>query len=108
MSGILSINGHMDGFSGTISLGASSGMLRLNSNTAGSSDVNTGSSNARFDLGTSTGTLANRNGDITVNLGGLQGGSYTTLQGRRSGRGSTATTYVIGALNTDTQFQERL
>ncbi len=100
INNILTIGGDMGNFTGTISMGTSGGMLRLN----GSTNGNYGSSTALFDLGTSTATLSNRNGGLTVNLGGLQGGSGTTLQGRQSGSDVTATTYVIGALNMDTVF----
>lgn len=46
-----------------------------------------------FDIGTSTATVANRNGGITVNFGGLNGGSGTFLQGRQAGSGNTSSTY---------------
>lgn len=104
LNGILSINGDMSGFSGTISWGSSSGMVRLNSNTSSSSDVNRGSSNTLFDLGSASGKLVNRNGDITIDLGAISGGANTQLSGRQSGSGATATTYRVGSLNTSTVF----
>lgn len=101
---ILSINGSMSGFSGTLAFGGSSGMLRLNSNGSGANDVNFGSSAAHFDLGTAGATLNNRNGAITIHLGAVSGGPNTHLNGRQTGSGATATTYVVGALNTSTTF----
>ena len=104
LNGILSINGSMSGFSGSLSLGNSSGTVRLNSNSAGSSDVNFGSANALFDLGSAGAALNNRNGNLTIQVGALAGGSNTKLRGRQTDSGPTATTYVIGALSTDTTF----
>ncbi len=100
LGGILTIGGDMSGFGGTLALGTSNGMIRLNGNT----NANTGSPAAVFDLGSGTGRLANRNGDTIIHLGTLQGGVNTTLQGRQSGSGDTASTYVVGALGTDTAF----
>jgi autotransporter-associated beta strand protein len=104
LAGILSINGRMDGFSGTLAFGNSSGMLRLNSNSIGTNDVNTGSPNAHFDLGTAAGRLNNRNGNITIHLGALSGGPGTFLSGRQSGSGESTTTYLVGAKNLSTTF----
>jgi len=104
LNGILSINGSMSGFAGTIAFGSSSGMLRLNSNSSGANDVNFGSAAAHFDLGTAGATLNNRNGDITIHLGAVSGGVNTHLNGRQSGSGATATTYIVGGLNTSTTF----
>ena len=104
LNGILSINGSMSGFSGSLNLGAISGTVRLNSNSSGLNDVNLGSASALFDLGTAGATLNNRNGNLTIQLGALAGGPNTKLRGRQTGSGSTATTYVIGALNTDATF----
>ncbi len=108
VQGILSLNGPMAGFSGTISFGAGSGMLRLNANTSGSSDVNTGSARAHFDLGSAGATLNNRNGGITIHLGAVSGGANTHLNGRQSGSGNTTTTYVVGELNSSTTFSGSL
>ncbi|MBB5350570.1 autotransporter-associated beta strand protein [Haloferula luteola] len=102
--GILSLRGPMDTFSGTLQWGAGSGMLRLNAGTTAATDINHGSSHTHFALGTASGRLANRNGDLTAEIGALSGGSTTVLQGRQSGSGATATTYRIGALNLDTCF----
>ncbi len=104
LEGILSINGRMEDFSGSLSLGGSSGMLRLNSNSSAAADVNTGSAAARFDLGSAGATLTNRNGDIAIHLGALSGGPGTHLNGRQSGSGPTATTYIVGEAGLSTVF----
>ncbi len=104
VAGMLSINGTMDGFSGTISFGSGSGNLRLNSNSSGSADVNHGSPNALFDLGSGSATLNNRNGGITLHLGAVSGGANTHLSGRQSGNGQTSTTCYVGELGTDATF----
>ena len=104
VAGILSINGAMSGFSGTINLGAGSGMLRLNSNSAGSSDVNFGSATTHFALGSGSARLTNRNGGLTIELGAVSGGPNTILSGRQSASGTTATVYRVGALGSDTTF----
>lgn len=104
VSGILSINGAMGAYSGTIAFDSGSGMLRLNSNSSGSNDVNFGSASAHFDLGSGAATLANRNGNISIHIGALTGGPNTHLNGRQSGSGSTATTYIIGGKNLTTVF----
>ena len=65
-----------------------------------------GSSNAAFDLGTSTGKIFNRNGGITVQLGSLTGGPSTAISGASTY--ANLTTYVIGALNTDSTFNGKI
>ncbi|WP_367873303.1 autotransporter-associated beta strand repeat-containing protein [Luteolibacter sp. Populi] len=104
LNGILSINGSMSGFSGTVAFGNSSGMLRLNSNSSAANDVNFGSAATHFDLGSGNATLTNRNGDIAIHLGALSGGANTHLNGRQSGSGATSTTYIVGELNSSTTF----
>jgi autotransporter-associated beta strand protein len=104
LAGILSINGRMDGFSGAIQFGSGSGMLRLNSNSIGTNDVNTGSPFTHFNLGTASAHLVNRNGGQTIDLGALSGGPSTRLSGRQSGSGNTSTTYRVGAKNLPTTF----
>ena len=108
LQGILSINGSMSEFSGSILFGSSSGMLRLNSNSLAGADVNRGSARALFDLGTAAGKLVNRNGDGVFELGALAGGANTNLGGRQSGSGNTSSTYRIGALNTSTLFAGKI
>ncbi len=104
VNNILSINGSMSGFTGTFSFGAGSGTVRLNSNSSGSADVNFGSPNAHFDLGSGSAYLNNRNGNITIHLGAVSGGPNTHLYGRQSGSDATVTRYIVGALNTSTTF----
>jgi autotransporter-associated beta strand protein len=89
------VAGNMDQFQGTFEMGLSAGLVRLNGD---------GSSQAVFDIGASSGTLGNRNGGITVNFGGLEGGPNTTLEGRQGGSGPTTSTYVVGALNQNQTF----
>ncbi len=104
VAGILSINGRMDGFSGTLDFGDGSGMLRLNSNSSGANDVNSGSAGAHFDLGAAGARLNNRNGNIAIRLGAVSGGPGTFLSGRQSGSGETTTTYIVGEKNLSTVF----
>ncbi|MEO5917331.1 MAG: autotransporter-associated beta strand repeat-containing protein [Luteolibacter sp.] len=100
-SNLLTIQGPMDSFLGTINMGTSAGTLRLNGNI----NATYGSPTAAFDLGTGIAKLCNRNGDITVEFGAISGGSNTTLQGRQSGSTATSTsTYLIGGRNTDAVF----
>jgi autotransporter-associated beta strand protein len=93
--GFLTFAGNMDGFQGTFEMGNSAGSVRFNGD---------GSGQALFDIGTSNAWFENRNGGVTVNFGGLAGGPQTTLGGRQSGSGATTSTYVVGALNTNTTF----
>jgi autotransporter-associated beta strand protein len=89
------IVGNMDQFQGTFEMGGSAGLVRLDGD---------GSSQAVFDIGSSSGDLANRNGNITANFGGLEGGPNTVLQGRQAGSGATTSTYIVGALNENQTF----
>ena len=100
LGGILTLEGGMSGFAGTLSLGSNGAMLRLN----GSGSSNLGSASAHFALGAGSGRLVNRNGGLTFELGALSGGSSTVLAGRQTGSGATATVYRVGALNLDTTF----
>ena len=87
------LHGNTSAFAGTISLGASSGYLRLY--------TSLGSPQATFDLGTNTGRLTNRDGNATVELGALTGGAGTTLSGASA---ANPVTYRIGATGNDTTF----
>lgn len=98
---VFTFSGNTAGFIGTIDLGANGGQFRFNS---GGGNNATGNAGAAFNLGTSTGSMVNRNGNITINLGSLSGGSATTLSGRSNGSGATSTTYSIGGLGTDSIF----
>lgn len=104
VAGIVSLNGRMDGFAGTLDWGSGSGMLRLNANSLASADVNLGSPVAHFALGSASGRLVNRNGGLVIDLGALSGGPSTLLSGRQTGSGETSTTYRVGALGLDTIF----
>jgi fibronectin-binding autotransporter adhesin len=102
--GVLTINRAFEaGFTGTIALGGSAGLFRLN---AGGSDPCKGSPYATFDLGTGTAALVNRNGSsygtLEYFLGALAGGPNTQLRGsENTGAGNT---YVIGDKNLNTTF----
>lgn len=97
-SNLLTLGGSMANFSGDLSLGASTGLVRLYGNT--------GSANTAFNLGSSTVTLFTRNGGSSFNLGSLTGSGGTTLSGASSA--TTLTTYTIGALDTSTTFHGRI
>jgi autotransporter-associated beta strand protein len=97
-SSLWTVAGTWTGFSGRISFGGGSLKMRLN----GTTNTNFGSTAVAIDLGSNNAQLMNRNG-ITVNLGSLEStGANTQLQGAQTG--TTASTYSIGALNTDTTF----
>jgi autotransporter-associated beta strand protein len=76
-------------------MGTSSGLVRFDGDGGSSTD---------FDIGSSTGWFANRNGGAAVNFGALSGGPGTTLGGRQAGSGATTSTYTVGALNTNATF----
>jgi autotransporter-associated beta strand protein len=104
-SSIFTLGGAMDAFLGTIRV-TGDGTLRLYSD---GTHFNVGSANAFFDLGSGNSVLENRNGEgLTYNLGALAGGSNSQLQGAQTGdtagNGGSASTYSIGALNTNTAF----
>jgi autotransporter-associated beta strand protein len=104
---VLGLNGSLAGFSGTISLGNSSGNLRFNSATNSNNCL--GSAAATFDLGTGSGTLSNLNGaGLTYDLGALLGGANTVLGGRSTNVGVGGTTYSIGANGSSTVFSGRI
>jgi len=95
------VNGDLDGVTGTISLNGitNSGVaFRFNS---GGGNTCTGSTNATFDLGTGTGELTDRNGGI-MNLGALMGGINTALVGQDADNG--VTTWTVGWNNLSTTF----
>lgn len=104
-----SFGGDLNGFSGTISFGTSSGTFQFNFRT--NNNPCTGSLAATFDLGTGTATLSNYNGaNLTYNLGGLAGGSNTILGGQitNSGVWPAGTTYSIGANGSSTVFSGKI
>jgi autotransporter-associated beta strand protein len=97
-SNLLTLGGSMASFTGDLSLGTSTGSVRLFGNT--------GSATTAFDLGSNNLRLYTRNGGSSFQLGSLTGGTNTTLSGADSA--STLTTYSIGALNTSTSFAGRI
>ena len=93
------VNGVLDGVTGTILLGTPNGAgLRFNS---GGGNSCFGSTNATFDLGTGTATLLCRNAG-TMNLGALSGASGTFLQGQDADTGTVI--WAIGYNNLSTIF----
>jgi len=95
---IFTPSGDWSGFAGTVTLIGNNPQYRLYGS-------NLGSAAAAYDLGTA-GNFFNRNGGITVQLGSLTGGAGTILSGATSG--AAVTTYVIGALNTDSTFNGKI
>ena len=107
--GRMILNGDISGFSGSLSLGSASGSLQFNSAT--NSNANLGSAAAAFDLGSGSVVVSNNNGaGLTYSFGALSGGGSTILAGRSSTTAvwPAATTYSIGAKNTDTVFSGRI
>ena len=100
-SGQFTPAGDWSGFTGTIVLTGSTAQCqcRFFGN-------NSGSASAAFDLGTNTGKIFNRNGNLTVQLGSLAGGAGTMLSGASAV--AAPTIYVIGALNADSVFSGRI
>ena len=91
--------GDWSGFSGTIFFTGVNAQMRIYGG-------NTGSAGATFDLGTNTGKLYNRNGNLTVQLGALAGGAGTTLSGANAV--VAPTTYMIGANSLDSTFAGKI
>ena len=90
--------GDWSGFAGTVTLTGNNPQYRLYGN-------NLGSAAAAYDLGTA-GNFFNRNGGITVQLGSLTGSAGAILSGATSV--AAATTYVVGALNTNSTFSGKI
>ena len=67
------------------------------------SSANISSTNAVWDLGSSTASIYTQAGGYTIYLGALFGGSGTSLSGASSASVGT-TTYVVGNLNTNCTF----
>jgi len=88
----------MSGFSGTNELGTSTGFYRFYGSV--------GSAAAAFDLGTSTATMLNRDGGVTIQLGSLAGGAGTTLSGASSINAPTI--YSVGGNNRNTTFAGKI
>jgi autotransporter-associated beta strand protein len=92
------LNGNWSAFAGTVN--HNTGYLRWYS---GSNCL--GSSNAAFNLGSSTGVMNIRNAG-TINLGALSGGAATVLTGASSVNAPTY--YVIGGRNVDSTYSGRI
>jgi autotransporter-associated beta strand protein len=92
---IYTVNGNLDGMTGTIHLATpGSALFRFNS---GGGNSCLGSTNATFDLGTNSAQLTDRNGGV-MSLGGLAGGSSNTIIIAQDA-GSGVTTWSIGGNN---------
>jgi len=104
VNNLFMFNGDLSGFSGTLSLGTSSGQFQFN--VATNKNPCTGSAAASFNLGTGSATLDNFNGsNLVYNLGALSGGPNTVLTGRSTNSASPpGTTYSIGANGSSTTF----
>lgn len=93
------INGDLNGFSGTVILGTPNGSgFRFNSS---GGNTSTGSTNATFDLSNTNALLLCRNPGV-IDLGALQGSQGAQI----SGPGSTAgiLTWSVGANNASTTY----
>lgn len=96
------VAGSWAGFSGRVQYGGSSARIRIN----GSTNTNFGSPVVAVDLGSGGGQIMNRNG-ATISFGSIEStGTNTVLAGTQTG--SIATTYSIGALNSNTTFAGRI
>ncbi len=98
---VLSLQSAATAFTGTVSLGNSSGgLLRFYQTGTG------GLPNGTMDVGTNTGIVENRLiGNGTLYFGAFTGGAGTKLTGSdQSASAGSLDTYVIGALNTDATF----
>lgn len=95
----ITVNGNLDGVTGTIQLITPNGSaFRFNS---GGGNTCFGSTNATFDLGSGSGQLICRNAG-TMNLGALTGGPSTTLANQDADTGTVI--YSIGNNNLSTTF----
>jgi len=92
------LHGDISTFTGLLSLGNSAAALRLYGAL--------GSAGADFDLGTGSGSLFPRNGNVTIPLGSLSGGASTTLLGASSD--ANPVTYSIGGTNVDSTFSGQI
>ena len=101
------------GFSGSISISASTttGTLKLRNDSGPATDKGMG--NVALDLGTFTsahlsekftsGTGAN-SGSVTQTIGSLSGGGATVVEGADANPGANIYTFNVGTLNTDSEF----
>jgi fibronectin-binding autotransporter adhesin len=94
------LNGNLDGMTGTISLEPTTNEFALRFNSTGGNTC-FGSTNATFDLGIGNAQLIDRNGGI-MNLGALKGGFLTQILGQDADSGTTA--WTVGWNNLSTTF----
>ncbi|WP_035604164.1 autotransporter-associated beta strand repeat-containing protein [Haloferula sp. BvORR071] len=95
--GVMTLQGNLDDFAGSIALTGGGGTLRFNPSSGawGGGDI-------AFDAGAQV--INNRaTGDVSVALGALSGATGSQLRGSDQA-GPAVDTYVVGALNTDTTF----
>ncbi|MEK7949834.1 autotransporter-associated beta strand repeat-containing protein [Luteolibacter soli] len=98
--GLMTLQGNIDAFAGSIALTGSGGTLRFNPATT--SGGGWGNANVAFNAGTQV--INNRAlTDVTIPLGALSGSAGSQLRGSDQA-GPAVDTYVIGTLNTDTSF----
>ena len=96
--GSITLQGNIDGFTGSISLAAGAGTLRFNPPSSGQ----WGGADIAFHAG--TGIITHRAlTDTSIALGSLTGASTSQLRGGDQA-GPGRDTYLIGALNTNTTF----
>ncbi len=107
--GTFAFSGALSNFSGSISLGATTGFYLFNNAT--NKNPCLGSPLTSFDLGSGASTLSNFNGGgLAYDLGSLAGGANTILAGRMSNSPvqPNGTTYRIGANGNSTAFAGRI
>lgn len=95
--GLMTLQGNIDGFAGSIALTGTGGTLRFNPSSGawGGADI-------AFDAGSQV--INNRAaGNVTIALGALSGAAGSQLRGSDQA-GPATDTYIIGALNTNTSF----
>ena len=98
---VFTIAGDISTFTGTIYVDTISNARFLpNSGTV------VGGPNVTFNLGTGSGFLNNRNGNLTTLVGSIYGGTSTTVQGASS-TDNRPTTYIVGLNNANNEFDGR-
>ena len=97
---VFTMAGNMNGFSGTVMADAVQEVRFYPS--AGSADVT-------VELGNTSTLLHTRNGGLTINIGALNGGPNTQMQGASSAvNNGIPTVYVIGGKNLNTTFAGKI
>jgi autotransporter-associated beta strand protein len=97
--GLLTLQGNIDAFAGTLGLTGSGGSLRFNPPNGGGA---WGGVDIAFDAGAQT-ILNRATTGVSIDLGSLTGVPGSQLRGSDQA-GPATDTYVIGALNSDTTF----